>query len=456
VAAAPGLSGRGSSLHPHAAPAVILSEIASMDHFAYKGGKLFCENVAVRDLAQAYGTPLFVYSKATLLHHLRRLQEAFAPAQPLICYSIKTNPNLHVCRLMAGHGAGFDVTSGGELYRALHAGGTGGKIVFAGVGKTAAEQRYALENDVFLFNVESEQELHALAEAARALGKTADVALRVNPDLPPKTHVKTDTSVKGVKFGLDIETVLDVARGVVGNAHVRVVGLHMHLGSPILSAEPYRAGVERGVELINRLREQGHPVGILNMGGGFGIHYRKQEALPATAFAEVILPAVRKSGCRLVLEPGRFIVGNAGILVSRVLYTKESGGKHILIQDAAMNDLIRPTLYDSFHRIWPVEPPPGVPAPPADYEAEIPGTMEQDVVGPVCESGDFLARGRRLPPARPGELLATFSAGAYGMAMSSNYNSRPRAAEVLVDGGSHRLIRRRETYEDLVRAELEV
>jgi diaminopimelate decarboxylase len=427
-----------------------------MDHFAYKGGRLHCEDVLVADLAEAYGTPLFVYSTATLMHHLRRLQEAFAPAEPLLCYSIKSNPNLHVCRLMAEHGAGFDVTSGGELYRALRAGGTGGKIVFAGVGKTAGEQRYALENDVFLFNVESEAELHALAGVAASMGRTADVALRVNPDLPPKTHVKTDTSVKGVKFGLDVETVLDVARGVVGHRHVRVVGLHMHLGSPILSTEPYRAALDKGVVLIDRLREQGHPVQILNMGGGFGIHYRKQEALPAQAFADVILPAVRRAGCRLVLEPGRFIVGNAGILVSRVLYTKESGGKHILIQDAAMNDLVRPTLYDSFHRIWPVAPPPSVPAPPADYEADIPGTIEQDVVGPVCESGDFLARNRRLPPLRPGDLLATFSAGAYGMAMSSNYNSRPRAAEVLVDGTSHRLIRRRETYEDLVRAELEV
>jgi diaminopimelate decarboxylase len=208
--------------------------------------------------------------------------------------------------------------------------------------------------------------------------------------------------------------------------------------------------------LIDKLRQQGHPIEYLNMGGGFGIHYRKQEAPPAEAFAEVIIPAVQKSGCKLILEPGRFIVGNAGILVSRVLYTKESGGKHFVIQDAAMNDLVRPTLYDSFHRIWPVQPAANVPAPPEDYEAEIPNTAKTDVVGPVCESGDFLAKDRRLPALQPGELLATFSAGAYGMAMSSNYNGRPRAAEVLVDGAKHRLIRRRETYEDLVRPEIEV
>jgi diaminopimelate decarboxylase len=357
---------------------------------------------------------------------------------------------------MASQGAGFDVTSGGELYRALAAGSSGGKIVYAGVGKTDPEIRYALQNDVFLFNVESEEELHTLARVAGSMGKTAQAALRVNPDLPPKTHVKTDTSVKGVKFGLDIETVLDVARGVLGNPHVKVIGLHMHLGSPILSTQPYRDGAAKGVVLIDRLREQGHPISVLNMGGGFGIHYRKQEALPASAFAEVIVPAVQQTRCKLVLEPGRFIVGNAGILLSRVLYTKETGGKHYLIQDAAMNDLIRPTLYGSFHRIWPAVPPTDVPAPPDDFEFDIPGTFAQDVVGPVCESGDFLAQGRRLPAMKAGDLLVTFSAGAYGMSMSSNYNSRPRAAEVMVDGNSHRLIRRRETYEDLVRPEVEV
>jgi diaminopimelate decarboxylase len=427
-----------------------------MDHFSYRNRVLHCEDVPVRQLAETYGTPLYVYSKATLLHHLGQLQKAFAAVNPLICYSLKTNGNLHLCRVMAEAGAGFDVTSGGELYRAVTAGARGDKIVFAGVGKTDAELRAGLDAGVFLFNVESEAELHALAEVARSVGQPAPVALRVNPDLPPKTHAKTDTSVKGVKFGLDIDTILDVARSVVGNPHVRVVGLHMHLGSPILSAQPYRDGAAKGLVLIEQLRKQGHPIGILNMGGGFGIHYRKQEALPATAFAEEIVPVVQKAGCRLVLEPGRFIVGNAGVLLSRVVYTKESGGKRFVIQDAAMNDLIRPTLYDSFHRIWPVEPAAGLPAPPEDYEADIAGTARCDVVGPVCESGDFLAKDRRLPPVARGDLLATFSAGAYGMAMSSNYNSRLRAAEVLVEGDMHRLIRRRETYADLVRPEVEV
>jgi diaminopimelate decarboxylase len=427
-----------------------------MDHFRYQNRVLYCDDVPVPELAQTYGTPLYVYSQKTLLHHLAQLQKAFAAVDPLICYSIKTNGNIHLARLMGEQGTGFDVTSGGELFRALRAGGVGPKIVFAGAGKTDDEMRYGLEVGVLMFNVESEGELVALAGLAKEAGQVAQVALRVNPDLPPKTHAKTDTSVKGVKFGLDIDTVLEFAQKMVGQEHVKIVGLHMHLGSPILSAQPYQQGIEKGVALIEKLRKQGHQIKYINMGGGFGIHYRKQEALPAEAFAAVIVPAVKQLGCRLILEPGRFIVGNAGILVSRVIYTKDSGGKHFIIQDAAMNDLIRPTLYDSFHRVWPVSPAAGFPAPPEDYEADIPGTIKVDVVGPVCESGDFLAKDRRLPPVSRDDLLATFSAGAYGMAMSSNYNGRPRAAEVLVDGATTRLIRRRETYEDLIRAEVEV
>ncbi|MFN7290043.1 MAG: diaminopimelate decarboxylase [Pirellula sp.] len=426
-----------------------------MDHFAYRNRNLFCEDVSVAAIAEQYGTPVYVYSEATLLRHLRELQTAFAEANPIICYSVKANGNLSIAKLMADHGAGFDVTSGGEFYRAIKAGNAQSKIVFAGVGKTDREIEYALKNNVYLFDVESEEELHAIGRVAERLGVVANVALRVNPDLPPKTHVKTDTSVKGVKFGLDIETVLDVAKGVVGHKHLCVAGLHMHLGSPILSSEPYRLGCEKAVRLIAELRAQGHKVSVLNMGGGFGIHYRKQEALAASEFAKVILPAVKETGCQLVLEPGRFIVGNAGILVSKVLYNKETGGKRYIIQDAAMNDLIRPTLYDSFHRIWPVAPSSAVPECPTDYEAAIEGTMVQDVVGPVCESGDFLAKGRNLPEMKSGDLMAIFSAGAYGMTMSSNYNARCRAAEVLVSGSTHRLIRRRETYEDLVACEME-
>jgi diaminopimelate decarboxylase len=432
-----------------------------MDHFDYRDRTLFCEDVPVPELAARYGTPLFVYSQATLLHHLDQIQTAFAEAKPIICYSVKANGNLSIARLMGRHGAGFDVTSQGEFQRALKAGPDGSKIVFAGVGKTDAEIEFALRNGVFLFDVESEQELLTIGEVARGLGVRAPVALRVNPDLPPKTHVKTDTSVKGVKFGLDIENIVEVAKSVVGHPGLAVVGLHMHLGSPILKAEPYRQGAEKGVALIKAFRAQGHDITYLNMGGGFGINYRKDEAKPASAFAEVILPAVRETGCQLILEPGRFIVGNAAILVSRVLFTKATGGKHYVIQDAAMNDLIRPTLYGSFHRVWPVAPAPDVPMRP-DVNGDpddpnpfrpMPNCFTQDVVGPVCESGDFLAKDRPLPALARGELLAVFSAGAYGMSMASNYNSRVRAAEVLVTGRTHRLIRRRETFADLVACE---
>jgi diaminopimelate decarboxylase len=424
-----------------------------MDDFSYRSGFLHCEDVPVPTLAEEYGTPLYIYSKKTLLARLAELQRAFAEVDPLICYSLKTNGNLSICKLMAEAGAGFDVTSGGELYLALKAGGKGETIVFAGVGKTDRELHYGLESCVFLFNVESEEELEALAHVARKVGRPAQVALRVNPDLPPKTHIKTDTSIKGTKFGLDIESIIEIAGRWVRHPYIRVVGLHMHLGSPILKTQPYRQGAKKGVLLIERLREQGHEVEYLNMGGGFGIDYKKNESLRADGFARAIIPAVKRTGCRLILEPGRFIVGNAGILVSRVIYNKESGGRRFLIQDAAMNDLIRPTLYESFHCIWPVEPCDGVPAPPKNYEGRLPGTRPTDVVGPVCESGDYLAKDRRLPLLKRGDLLAIFSAGAYGMAMSSNYNGRLRAAEVLVDGTRHRLIRRRETYEDLVRTD---
>ena len=432
-----------------------------MDHFDYRDRTLFCEDVSVPELAAQYGTPLYVYSQAALLRQLKDVQTAFAEAKPVICYSVKANGNLSLCRLMGQNGSGFDVTSQGEFQRALKAGPAGAKIVFAGVGKSDAEIEFALTNGVFLFDVESEQELHAIGAVAQKLGVKANVALRVNPDLPPKTHVKTDTSVKGVKFGLDIETIIDVAHGVVGHPGLAVVGLHMHLGSPILKAEPYRQGCEKGVALIRAFRAQGHDIKYLNMGGGFGISYRKDEAKPASAFAEVILPAVRETGCQLILEPGRFIVGNAAILLSRVVFTKDTGGKHYIIQDAAMNDLIRPTLYGSFHRVWPVTPAADVPVRPdvngdpddPDPFRAMPNCFQQDVVGPVCESGDYLAKDRPLPAMKRGDLLAVFSAGAYGMAMASNYNSRVRAAEVLVTGRTHRLIRRRETFADLVACE---
>lgn len=433
-----------------------------MDHFTYRHRSLHCEDVPVRALAEAYGTPLWVYSQATLLHHLRQLQTAFAPAKPLICFSLKTNPNLAICRLMQEHGTGFDVTSGGELYRALKAGGVGEKMVYAGTGKTDPEIRFAIESNVKIINAENDQELAAIARVAEQMGRKVNIALRVNPDVDPKTHAKTTTGKRGTKFGMDWDRIVAIASEVVGHRWVALTGIHMHLGSPINTTDPYRDALERAVPLIEQLRKQGHDIQYLNTGGGFGINYRGNEALPAEAFARVILPVVERTRTQLILEPGRFILGNAGILLTRVIFTKDSGGKHFVIQDGGMNDLIRPTLYESYHRIGPAELPANMAIPSSSSPLWGEGWGEgaslrvSDVVGPICESGDFFAKDRPLPPMARGDLLAIFSAGAYGMAMSSNYNGRCRAAEVMVDGTQHRLIRRRETYEDLIRAETEV
>ncbi|GAC1451454.1 MAG: diaminopimelate decarboxylase [Isosphaeraceae bacterium] len=424
-----------------------------MDHFQYRGGKLYCEEIPVADLAATYGTPLYVYSQAEIVGRLKALQTEFAEVDPLVCYSVKANSNLGILKVVAGQGGGFDVVSQGELYRVQLAGGVPGKTVFAGVGKTDEEIRAGLEAGVLMFNVESEAELDAIARVASQAGKVAPIALRVNPDVDPKTHRYISTGKKESKFGMDIDRSLRLAERVKAIPSVSMIGMHMHIGSQITSVEPYAGAVGKGVELIATLRGMGHPVAWYNMGGGFGIDYRGGEAKAIAEFARVIVPGIRSTGCKLAMEPGRVIAGNAGILVSRVLYTKQSGEKRFLIQDAAMNDLIRPALYESFHRIWPVHVPDGFPAPPADYEASIPGADPWDVVGPVCESGDFLAKDRALPPLERDDLLAIFSAGAYGMVMASNYNTRPRAAEILVDGGGVKLVRRRETYEDLVAQE---
>ena len=421
-----------------------------MDHFRYRDGRLFCEDVPVADLADRYGTPLYVYSQGAFLDRLKALQSAFAAVDPLICYSVKANSNLGILKVLAGRGSGFDVVSGGELRRVADAGGDPGKAVFAGVGKTDEEIRAGLEAGVLMFNVESEAELEVISQVASAGGRTAPIALRVNPDVDPKTHRYIATGKKEVKFGMDIDRSLALAERAKGMPGLTMIGMHMHIGSQITTAEPYAGAVEKGVKIIARLRELGHPIAWWNMGGGFGIDYRGGEARPIEEFARAIVPGVEAAGCRLALEPGRSIAGNAGILVSRVIYTKQSGEKRFLIQDAAMNDLIRPALYEAFHRIWPVAVPAGLPAPPEDFEGPIAGAEPWDVVGPVCESGDFLAKDRPLPRLDRGDLLAVFSAGAYGMVMASNYNTRPRAAEVLVDGDSARLVRRRETYEDLV------
>ncbi len=426
-----------------------------MNYFHYRDGRLYCEDVSVADLADRYGTPLYVYSETAIAGNLGALERAFAEVDPLVCYSVKANSNLGILRSMAARGSGFDVVSGGGLYRVGLAGGSAGRTVFAGVGKTDHEIAEGLTAGVLMFNVESEAELEAIARVAATLDKVAPVALRVNPDVDPKTHRYISTGKKESKFGMDIERALAAARRIVTIKSLSMIGLHMHIGSQITTVEPYAGAVAKGVELVNELRAMGHPIAWYNMGGGFGINYKGREAKDVSEFARVIVPGVKSLGCRLALEPGRSIVGNAGVLVSRVIYTKESGEKRFVIQDAAMNDLIRPSLYESFHKIWPVTPPSGVPTEPVDFESEIPGTSHWDVVGPVCESGDFLAKDRSLPRLDRGDLLATFSAGAYGMVMASNYNTRPRAAEILVEGSRARVVRRRETLADLVQPELE-
>lgn len=422
-----------------------------MDPYCYRNGELFCENVRVADLAAEYGTPLWVYSTAKLLHEYRAVHDAFAEVDPVICYSVKANSNLSILKLLNEAGSSFDVVSGGEIYRVQRAGADTTRVIFAGVGKTDEEIRFALDANILMFDVESEQELDAISRVAGSLERVAPVALRLNPDIDARTHAKTTTGKKGNKFGMDIERVSALAAKVLADPRLELRGIHMHLGSPILTTEPYEEAAKKALEVVTELRATGHQTNWINLGGGFGLSYRGDEAPPPAKYAAVMVPYVKQARCRLALEPGRSICGNSGVLVTRVVYTKREGGKLFVIQDGAMNDLLRPAMYDSFHRIWPVKP--RVPA-PADFEAEIPGCEPADVVGPVCESGDVFARHRWLPPVERGELLSVFSAGAYGTVMSSNYNSRPRGAEVLVDGSKSRLIRRRETYEDLVEAEL--
>jgi diaminopimelate decarboxylase len=422
-----------------------------MSGFPFRDGQFYCEDVPLAQLAKEFGTPLWVYSKNYLIGRFREIQEAFAAVNPAICYSVKANSNLSILRAMSAAGSSFDVVSGGELFRVNEAGGDLGRVIFAGVGKTDDEIHYALESKILMFNAESEPELEAISRVASKMRCRAPVALRLNPDIDAKTHAKTTTGKRGNKFGMDIEKAGQLSDRVLRDAHLELSGIHMHLGSPILSTDPYAAAVEKAAEVVAEFRRRGHDTNWINLGGGFGISYRKEEGPPAANYAKVIVPAVRAAGCRLALEPGRFIVGNAGVLVSQVIYTKQEGDKNFVIQDAAMNDLVRPAMYDAFHRIWPAQPRV---APPQEFEGVVANCEPVDIVGPICESSDYLAKDRHLPAVKRDDYLVTFSAGAYGTAMSSNYNSRPRGAEVMVDGRTVTLIRRRETYADLVAHEL--
>lgn len=424
-----------------------------MDHFHYSGGELHCEQVPIARIADEVGTPAYVYSTATLLHHYDAVAKAFAALKPIICYSIKSCANLHICRLLRDRGAGFDVVSGGELYRALQAGGDPAKIVFAGVGKTDDEINQGIDAKIGWFNIESEAELENLIEIARRRGVTVNAALRVNPDVDPKTHRYTSTGKKETKFGVDLERARRVFNQYGRQDFVRLSGIHLHIGSPVNSVEPYVAAIKKTLALIDELRADGFAIDTLDIGGGFGAHYKANEAPPAVEYAEAIVPLLAERKLKIILEPGRSIAGNAGILLTRVVYLKKSGDRDFLIVDAGMNDLIRPALYEAYHFIWPTKPTGSFLPTSRGEGVSMPGLVPMDVVGPVCESGDFLAKDRMLPPMQRGDLVAVFTAGAYGFVMTSHYNTRPNPPEVLVVGDSYRVVRKRETYADLLAKE---
>jgi len=427
-----------------------------MDLFAYRDGRLFSEDVPAADLAERFGTPLYVYSAGTLRLHYEKLARAFAALDPLICYSVKVCSNIHILRLLAEQGSGFDIVSGGELHRVLAAGGDPAKCCYAGVAKTEAEIRFALSAGVRMINVESEQELAVLARLAREAAAPATAALRVNPDVDPRTHRFITTGKKETKFGVDLERAERVWRDFAGSDDaewVRLTGVQAHIGSQITTVEPYVEALEKILALVDRLAAAGIAIRTVDFGGGFGAEYEGGEALSATAFARAIVPLLQGRGLEVLMEPGRFIAGNAGILLTRVQYVKPGGTRTFLLCDSGMNHLIRPALYGSYHHIWPVEPGEDFAPKQRTCDEAFPGTEVVDVVGPICESGDFFGKDRHLPPVARGDYLAVFSAGAYGMSMASEYNAFPRPAEVLVDGGPARLIRRRGTYDDLVAPE---
>lgn len=410
--------------------------------FAPRDGVLACEEVPLTSIARAVDTPVYVYSAAAIREQYDRLSRALAPAAHRVHYSVKANSNLAILRVLRGLGAGVDIVSGGELYRARLAGFTGPEIVFSGVGKTERELREALEAGVLLVNVESEGELRLLDRVAGELGVEAPVAVRVNPEVTVDTpHQYTRTGERGLKFGIPYDDALAIARLVEVLPHTRLVGLDMHIGSQVARLEPYRHGVLRLLELVHQLRGAGagRELRYLDVGGGLPVTYDAEHPVDVAAFADAVAPPVAAEGLTLLVEPGRFLVGNAGVLLTRVLYRKRAADREYVIADAAMNDLLRPSHYNAFHRIEAVQPRGG--------------RMVADIVGPVCESGDFFARDREIDDVQPGDLLAIHSAGAYGFSMASNYNSRARAAEVLVDGGRFAVVTERERYEDLVRQE---
>jgi len=412
-----------------------------MHFFQYRGNELYAEDVPVRLLAEKYGTPLYIYSHETLVRHFKAYDDAYGKFPHIICYALKANTNGAILKLLSKEGCGADIVSGGELFRALKAGIPAQKIVYAGVGKTEKEIRFALRSRVLMFNVESADELKEIDRVAGTMKIKAPIALRINPDIDPQTHPYISTGMKEHKFGISIDDAVEHYRLASRMRNIEVVGVQKHIGSQITKISPFVDAVKRILILVDELKRQKITIKCLDIGGGLGITYLSEKPPVPADIAKKLLPLIKDRDITLVMEPGRSIVGNAGILVTRTLYLKKGEGKTFVIVDAGMNDLMRPSLYDAYHHISPV-----VKKKRAQFRA--------DVVGPICESGDFLAKGRIIESVNRGEYLAVMSAGAYGMSMSSTYNSRPRAAEVMVKGGTHALISKRGTYEDLVQHEV--
>ena len=411
-----------------------------MNHFQYRDNNLFCEDVAIKDIAAQVGTPFYVYSHATLSRHLEAFSSAFSSVPHLICYSIKANSNLAVLKTFVNHNAGFDIVSGGELYRARKVGCDPAKIVYSGVGKTETEIAEALQAGILMFNVESPQELETINAVAGSLGKKAGIAIRVNPDVDPQTHPYISTGMKKAKFGINISQALEDYRHAASLPNLEVIGVDCHIGSQLTKLSPFVDAIAKVREVVETLQQEGFAIKYLDLGGGLGITYDQEEPPSPADYAKVIIEGTKGLGVTLIFEPGRVMVGNAGMLVAEVLYVKKGEAKNFVIVDAAMNDLTRPALYGSYQGIQAVD-------------SSISGTILADVVGPICESGDFLAQDREIPAFSQGDLLAVASAGAYGFTMSSNYNSRRRVPEIMVKGEQVMVVRQRETYDDLIKGE---
>jgi diaminopimelate decarboxylase len=417
-----------------------------MNHFEYRNGEMFAEGVALQRIAQEVGTPAYVYSLATLRRHYQVFDQAFAKTPHIVCYSVKANSNLALLKAFAHQGSGFDIVSGGELFRALKAGGDPKKIVFSGVGKKKTEIEYALNSGILMFNVESDEELTALNEIAAGVGKKAPISLRVNPDVDPQTHPYISTGMKKAKFGVDIKKSLESYKKAVSLKNIDVVGVDCHIGSQLTSLTPFVDALAKVREYLDRvlageLKKEGAEIRYLDLGGGLGINYHDETPPLPEAYAKAIIQGLEGLDVTLILEPGRVIVGNAGILLTEVQYVKETETKKFVIVDGGMNDLIRPALYGSYQAVQPV----------VESQSE---KIVADVVGPICESGDFFAKDREITRPRRGDLLAVMSAGAYGFVMASNYNSHPKAPEILVDGDQYHIVRKRETLDDLINGEV--